>query len=390
MAIPLMSLPGYQTGNTLLNFEPIQRALDQKIRMDQVQQEQAFRQQRADVDDQFRTRQLGMQEQQFKSQQQDREDARLTALKQRSAAIADLALNDTDPVRGQQQFMRLVQSDPRFNQGFQTLGIDPTKDWKRAAQTLIAEVQGYKSPTERARDAAQLDLIRAQTNAANASAVREDWAYDANSGLMYNKRTGEMRQQSGDGTPVVTKDTIERESALRKEFSGQQTIKDFQVVRDAYQNVTAAAAEPSAAGDLSLIFSFMKLLDPQSVVREQEFANAQNAAGVPDRVRNLYNRVMSGERLNEEQRKDFIKQANSQYQARERQYISLKNQYRGIATNARARPDQVLIDYGVAGGQPTPPPSAGTSTPIFKEGDRAMNAQGRIIEFDGQQWRPVN
>lgn len=63
MAIPLMSLPGYQTGNTLLNFEPIQRALDQKIRMDQVQQEQAFRQQRADKadarDDEAALRQRG-------------------------------------------------------------------------------------------------------------------------------------------------------------------------------------------------------------------------------------------------------------------------------------------------------------------------------------------
>jgi len=39
------------------------------------------------------------------------------------------------------------------------------------------------------------------------------------------------------------------------------------------------------------------MLDPGSVVRESEFATAQNAAGVPDQVRNMYNKVLSGTRL---------------------------------------------------------------------------------------------
>jgi hypothetical protein len=53
----------------------------------------------------------------------------------------------------------------------------------------------------------------------------------------------------------------------------------------------------------------MKMLDPGSVVREGEFATAQNAAGVPDRVMNLYNRILSGERLNKDQREAFKGQA---------------------------------------------------------------------------------
>ena len=58
-----------------------------------------------------------------------------------------------------------------------------------------------------------------------------------------------------------------------------------------------------------MIFAYMKMLDPGSVVREQEFANAQNAAGVPDQVRNAYNKALRGERLNPAQRAEFLRSA---------------------------------------------------------------------------------
>ena len=57
----------------------------------------------------------------------------------------------------------------------------------------------------------------------------------------------------------------------------------------------------------------MKMLDPGSVVREGEFANAQNSAGVPDRIRSRYNNVLSGERLAENTRQDFIQTAQGLY-----------------------------------------------------------------------------
>lgn len=71
----------------------------------------------------------------------------------------------------------------------------------------------------------------------------------------------------------------------------------------------------SAADDLAIIFNFMKMLDPGSVVREGEFANAQNSAGVPDRIRNLYNNLMEGTRLNPVQRAEFIETAGGVLQA---------------------------------------------------------------------------
>lgn len=100
---------------------------------------------------------------------------------------------------------------------------------------------------------------------------------------------------------------------LRKEYQARPEIKNFNDVSTQYRKIKQAAKNPSAAGDLSLIFSYMKMLDPGSTVREGEFANAQNAAGVPDQIVNLYNRAKSGERLNPNQRLDFQSQAERLY-----------------------------------------------------------------------------
>lgn len=67
-------------------------------------------------------------------------------------------------------------------------------------------------------------------------------------------------------------DLSKAEMAMRKEVTDR--VKDQREVLTMYQKVQAAAHQPSAANDLSLIFGYMKMLDPGSVVREQEFANA--------------------------------------------------------------------------------------------------------------------
>lgn len=106
---------------------------------------------------------------------------------------------------------------------------------------------------------------------------------------------------------IAPKDVSGTEITVGKNF--EASVQPYVGITQAYKKVEAAANDPSAAGDLSLIFGFMKILDPASVVRETEFANAQNAAGVPDQIRNQYNKILSGERLNPNQRADFIRQA---------------------------------------------------------------------------------
>lgn len=136
------------------------------------------------------------------------------------------------------------------------------------------------------------------------------------------------------------------ETDLRKEFNNRQEVKDYRTIESAFRNVESAARNNSAAGDLSLIFAYMKILDPGSVVREQEFANAQNAAGVPDQVRNLYNRALNGERLNQNQRQDFLSQASSLVRNRRQAYDQIASEYRSYAQDYGVSPDRVVRGDG--------------------------------------------
>ena len=101
----------------------------------------------------------------------------------------------------------------------------------------------------------------------------------------------------------------EVEGRFRKEYNDQ--TQPYQTVKSAYGRVLSS--DDSAVGDLSLIFGYMKMLDPGSVVREGEFATAQNAAGVPERIMNIYNKLITGERLNASQRNSFKGQAKNLY-----------------------------------------------------------------------------
>lgn len=142
---------------------------------------------------------------------------------------------------------------------------------------------------------------------------------------------------------------------LRKEYTSLPTVKNFATQSDAYAKVVSAAADPSAAGDLALIFSFMKMLDPTSVVREQEFANAQNAAGVPERVRAMYNNVLNGQRLTPTTRADFLAQTDAIYKGAEREYANVERQFSSIAERQGLPTQDVIVDFRYSGPRYEPP-----------------------------------
>lgn len=127
-------------------------------------------------------------------------------------------------------------------------------------------------------------------------------------------------------------------AGLRKEFVGQAgTFKD---VRDSFKRI--AASEPNAQGDLALIFGYMKMLDPGSVVRETEFATAQNAAGVPQIVRNLFNQVQTGERLSPEQRRLYLGQASNLYEQQRSTHVAERQAYSQIGVRMGIDPVDVV------------------------------------------------
>ena len=96
----------------------------------------------------------------------------------------------------------------------------------------------------------------------------------------------------------------------------------------------------------------MKVIDPGSTVSEGEFANAQNAGGVDDRIVSLYNQVMKGTRLSESQRADFVGRAERLYKNAEQGYAKTEKFYRGLAERSGLKPEDVIPDYRYGGSRP--------------------------------------
>lgn len=144
-------------------------------------------------------------------------------------------------------------------------------------------------------------------------------------------------------TPQAREQKIfERANKLRDEYDAQS--KDFRTGTDAYQRVLSSAKDPSAAGDLALIFAYMKTLDPGSTVREGEFATAQQAGSVPSRIIAQYNKVLEGERLAPEQRADFVKKAGQLWQGQKELETKRRAKYEKLATRASVDPLDVIGD----------------------------------------------
>lgn len=112
--------------------------------------------------------------------------------------------------------------------------------------------------------------------------------------------------------------------------------------RAAFDRMQAGFQQQSAAGDVSLVFSFMKALDPGSVVREGEQATARNAGGVSDRIRNVYNGLLTGESLTPKQRADFLGQGRSLLEKANNRQAARVEDTRGFATRNRLPVEDVV------------------------------------------------
>jgi hypothetical protein len=138
--------------------------------------------------------------------------------------------------------------------------------------------------------------------------------------------------EGGPSDPAAGERRIQNEAALRREY--EDATKEYRNVRQAFQKVEASLGLATGIGDIGGIFGIMKVFDPTSTVREGEQASVQNSAGVPEYIRSLYNRAVSGELLTPEQRRDIIAVGNAQfgtyeqgYQGRVANFTRMANDY---------------------------------------------------------------
>ena len=113
----------------------------------------------------------------------------------------------------------------------------------------------------------------------------------------------------------TSKIITDREMKRSEQF--RTASKPFGEARLNYERVVANATtkNPTGATDIALIFNFMKMLDPTSVVRESEFQAAAGASPLLLRLGAEYNKLFrkEAEKLPEATRRQFFQAATETY-----------------------------------------------------------------------------
>lgn len=131
---------------------------------------------------------------------------------------------------------------------------------------------------------------------------------------------------------------------LRKEFRQETNDLKFKDVRDAWGRMEGAADTPT--GDLSIAYAYVKLLDPNSAVKEGELATTENTRGLSDKVLNAYNKVVNGKRLSENQRQGFLREGSTIYNNVANKQKELSSFYSGLASDSGVNPQDVIGSIG--------------------------------------------
>ncbi len=196
--------------------------------------------------------------------------------------------------------------------------------------------------------------------------------------------------------PVEDK-TSSNAQDLRKEYTAHPVTKDTGALASGFKKIQGAASTktPTGASDMSLVYGYMKMLDPGTGVKEGEYASAEDTRSLDQKVVAAYNKAVEGVKLNPEQRSAFLHEAstlmNSQLDLQDEQ----DRRFTDLAVQFKVPPKSVIdptwagIREGLKKLQtPTPRSNRGLGEAnAAPAGAKTATAPGSVVEIGGQRFK---
>ena len=210
--------------------------------------------------------------------------------------------------------------------------------------------------------------------------------------LALRERELGMRQErtKEEKSPKEEKPRFGEVSSLRKEFNTES--RPYKTINDALKNIEALGTKPNPTPqDLqALVYQFVKVQDPTSVVRESEYANAANAAALTDKMSNYANRVLNGQTLSPKQRADMVQTARALRVEAMSQYSQLANSYEELAGSFGMDPKTIVPNRLDRGAQKQEKPSGDSAYDAAKQaiaqGANPAAVRQRYEQATGKKW----
>lgn len=163
-------------------------------------------------------------------------------------------------------------------------------------------------------------------------------------GFQYGQGGRQSFIPGGSADPAGGANIVTNEGKLRDDYETQ--VKGYRAAREGYQKVIQAAGDNTPAGSLSMVFGFMKTLDPTSTVREGEQASVQNSGTIDQSVVNLYNKLLTGDAsLTPQQRAQFAETARRQFSVYENGAQAVNQRYTDLAKSYGFDPGRVVQNF---------------------------------------------
>ena len=139
----------------------------------------------------------------------------------------------------------------------------------------------------------------------------------------------------------AAKQKQELEKEFRNTWRQSKVVKNFEDAQAGYARVVKGANQESKAGDIALVFGYMKTLDPTSVVRESEFSLAENVGSFGEKFQAYYDSIKGRGRLTPKMRREILASATEQFSTYQIELDTFKQDLRRKSENLNIDPGKI-------------------------------------------------
>lgn len=234
--------------------------------------------------------------------------------------------------------------------------IDPTKDLYRVApgQRPTLERSGTPRVSYEEREVPGLGITEDSGIKFQTFEKYDPTTGKSIPGSQYRKKVDDLTFSPFSG--------MNQQAALRREFNSDPIVKEYKdvitkvrVAEEAYQDALRNPGNVAAA-DQALITMFNKLTDPNSVVRESEYARTPENVALVNRAKGFVEKIQSGgSGITMADRGAIVRMAKLAFRVYEDKYKGQKKRYVQLANSYHIDPKNVVdVDEILEGGKDNP------------------------------------
>jgi hypothetical protein len=160
-------------------------------------------------------------------------------------------------------------------------------------------------------------------------------------------------------------------STLRKDFESRPAVQNYLTILPQIATAMQLAKRGTGKGadDLNIIYTFGKVMDPGSVVREGELAMAADTGSLSQAAQGWISKIQSGQRLPDELRLQLVESMRQRGVQMKKAYDQTRDSFKGIAERAGINPLDVV---GPSAGAPYVQAEADfTGKPVYDRGGQS-------------------